>query len=108
MLNIYGIYKNELAFVFITESNETCTLDDGKVVIDGATWSKSECTLCSCKNGLVLCEPNPHCPKLPGGCSKIRVPKGKCCPVCLGIKQNNYINFFRLCYLIIKFINRNC
>lgn len=65
------------------ESNETCLLDDEKVVNDGATWKKSECTLCTCKSGVVFCEKNPPCPPLPDGCSKTILHTGKCCPVCI-------------------------
>ncbi|RZF38021.1 hypothetical protein LSTR_LSTR006420 [Laodelphax striatellus] len=58
------------------ESNNTCTDEE-------QSWRESECTLCTCKNGLKLCETDPPCPQLPEGCSKTRVPKGKCCPVCM-------------------------
>ncbi|XP_039280319.1 cysteine-rich motor neuron 1 protein-like isoform X1 [Nilaparvata lugens] len=58
------------------ESNNTCREEE-------QSWRESECTLCTCKNGLKLCETDPPCPQLPDGCSKTRVPKGKCCPVCM-------------------------
>ncbi|XP_075213645.1 reduction in Cnn dots 2 [Lycorma delicatula] len=65
------------------ESNETCTLEDGRVVHDGATWRKSECTMCTCKSGNEFCKPHPPCPPIPDDCSKTKLPEGKCCAICL-------------------------
>ncbi|XP_049857178.1 cysteine-rich motor neuron 1 protein-like [Schistocerca gregaria] len=50
---------------------------------NGTVWSKDDCTVCRCEDGIVVCTEKEVCPEIPASCPEKHTPKGKCCPVCL-------------------------
>ena len=84
------------------EHNNSCQVED-KVVQNGSTWRKNDCTECRCKNGVVFCdERNTYCPELPESCQESVVPPGSCCPICVGMYTTMAFKLtFYVSYVII-------
>lgn len=61
-------------------SDQPCTTDSDQTFKSGMTWSVSDCTYCSCKNGVTTCRMS-QCDYVP--CANQEKVPGECCPVCI-------------------------
>ena len=57
-----------------------CKTDGGQTFRSGTTWSVSDCTYCSCNNGVTTCRMS-QCDYVP--CANQEKVPGECCPACV-------------------------
>ncbi|XP_044124429.1 LOW QUALITY PROTEIN: extracellular matrix protein 2-like [Bufo gargarizans] len=58
-------------------------LVNGMIMYNGAAWSPQQCTICVCDQGKKVCEPLDCEEDLSCPASKLQIPPGECCPVCV-------------------------